>query len=337
MTPLFRAPVPIFASPLVDREKGTGILMVCTFGDATDVQWWREQSLPLRQIVGRGRPPRARDVRHATPSRACDPRAANAAYARARGQDGQGGAEDDRRAAARRPRALSAGDGRARARGRAAARSSTPSSSTRRATGRSSSSPRGSGSCASWTRRRLLVAAGRPHRLAPRLHAPPLPELDGEPAARLVHLPAALLRRALPGLVSRWTRRGATEFDRPILADAKSPARRSRRGRPSRLRRRRSATSPAASAPRRGRLRHLVHELSEPADRRRAGRRRRSATGGSSRWTCGRRATRSSAPGRSTRSSRRCCTRTRSPGGTWRSRAGCSIPTARRCRRARAT
>lgn len=53
ITPLFRVPVPIFPSPLVDREKGTGILMVCTFGDATDVQWWREEGLPLRQIVGR--------------------------------------------------------------------------------------------------------------------------------------------------------------------------------------------------------------------------------------------------------------------------------------------
>jgi valyl-tRNA synthetase len=37
----------------VDREKGTGILMVCTFGDATDVQWWREQELALRQVIGR--------------------------------------------------------------------------------------------------------------------------------------------------------------------------------------------------------------------------------------------------------------------------------------------
>jgi valyl-tRNA synthetase len=53
VTPLFRVPVPIFPSELVDREKGTGILMVCTFGDATDVQWWREQGLPLRQVVGR--------------------------------------------------------------------------------------------------------------------------------------------------------------------------------------------------------------------------------------------------------------------------------------------
>src|SRR5438093_9495327 len=53
LTPLFRVPVPVFPSELADPEKGTGILMVCTFGDATDVQWWREQKLPLRQIVGR--------------------------------------------------------------------------------------------------------------------------------------------------------------------------------------------------------------------------------------------------------------------------------------------
>jgi valyl-tRNA synthetase len=53
VTPLFRVPVPIFPSELVDREKGTGILMVCTFGDATDVQWWREQKLALRQVIGR--------------------------------------------------------------------------------------------------------------------------------------------------------------------------------------------------------------------------------------------------------------------------------------------
>jgi valyl-tRNA synthetase len=53
VTPLFRVPVPVFASELVDREKGTGILMVCTFGDATDVQWWREQGLALRQVIGK--------------------------------------------------------------------------------------------------------------------------------------------------------------------------------------------------------------------------------------------------------------------------------------------
>jgi len=53
ITPLFFAPVRIFPSELADPTKGTGILMVCTFGDQTDVHWWREQKLPLRQILGR--------------------------------------------------------------------------------------------------------------------------------------------------------------------------------------------------------------------------------------------------------------------------------------------
>jgi len=52
ITPLFRVPVPIFPSELADPEKGTGILMVCTFGDQTDVNWWKEQHLTLRQIIG---------------------------------------------------------------------------------------------------------------------------------------------------------------------------------------------------------------------------------------------------------------------------------------------
>ncbi len=53
VTPGFFAKVPIFPSNEADPEKGTGILMVCTFGDQTDVAWWREQGLELRQIIGR--------------------------------------------------------------------------------------------------------------------------------------------------------------------------------------------------------------------------------------------------------------------------------------------
>ncbi|MGV8124943.1 MAG: valine--tRNA ligase [Candidatus Xenobiia bacterium LiM19] len=53
VTPLFRVPVPILADEHADPEKGTGILMVCTFGDSADVEWWRNYSLPLRQIIGR--------------------------------------------------------------------------------------------------------------------------------------------------------------------------------------------------------------------------------------------------------------------------------------------
>jgi valyl-tRNA synthetase len=79
VTPVFKAPVPVFPSPFVDREKGTGILMVCTFGDATDVLWWREQSLPLRQILGRdGRLMPIEFGSAGFPS--LDPAAANAAY-----------------------------------------------------------------------------------------------------------------------------------------------------------------------------------------------------------------------------------------------------------------
>jgi valyl-tRNA synthetase len=79
VTPLFRAPVPIFASELADPEKGTGILMVCTFGDATDVLWWREKDLALRQILGRDG--RLLPVRFGEPSfESLDPEAANRYY-----------------------------------------------------------------------------------------------------------------------------------------------------------------------------------------------------------------------------------------------------------------
>ena len=52
-TPLFGVRVPIAAHPLADPEKGTGIAMICTFGDTTDVVWWRELGLPTRTVVGR--------------------------------------------------------------------------------------------------------------------------------------------------------------------------------------------------------------------------------------------------------------------------------------------
>ena len=51
ITPLFGARVPVRAHPLADPEKGSGIAMICTFGDTTDVTWWRELKLPVRAIV----------------------------------------------------------------------------------------------------------------------------------------------------------------------------------------------------------------------------------------------------------------------------------------------
>ena len=61
-TPLFGVEVPVVAHQLADPDKGTGIAMICTFGDTTDVTWWREFDLPTRTVIGRdgrfqGEPP----------------------------------------------------------------------------------------------------------------------------------------------------------------------------------------------------------------------------------------------------------------------------------------
>ncbi len=53
ITPLFKAKVPIMPAEHADPEKGTGILMVCTFGDTNDVQFWKGQDLPLKQVITR--------------------------------------------------------------------------------------------------------------------------------------------------------------------------------------------------------------------------------------------------------------------------------------------
>jgi valyl-tRNA synthetase len=52
-TPLFGIPVPVLAHRLADPGKGKGVAMICTFGDLTDVIWWRELRLPVRSVVTR--------------------------------------------------------------------------------------------------------------------------------------------------------------------------------------------------------------------------------------------------------------------------------------------
>jgi valyl-tRNA synthetase len=51
-SPLFDVEVPVVAHHLAQPDKGSGIAMVCTFGDTNDVVWWRELQLPNRAVIG---------------------------------------------------------------------------------------------------------------------------------------------------------------------------------------------------------------------------------------------------------------------------------------------
>lgn len=51
--PIFGQIVRIRTDPAVDPAFGTGIVMVCTFGDRTDIEWWRRHKLPLRMCIGK--------------------------------------------------------------------------------------------------------------------------------------------------------------------------------------------------------------------------------------------------------------------------------------------
>ncbi|WP_339045250.1 valine--tRNA ligase [Candidatus Mesenet endosymbiont of Agriotes lineatus] len=53
ITPLFQNKVPILADDKVKIEKGTGLVMCCTFGDETDVYWWRKHNLPTKTIISK--------------------------------------------------------------------------------------------------------------------------------------------------------------------------------------------------------------------------------------------------------------------------------------------
>lgn len=52
-TPLFNVKVPLLADDMVDPEKGTGLVMCCTFGDQTDIAWWRKHKLPTNIIISK--------------------------------------------------------------------------------------------------------------------------------------------------------------------------------------------------------------------------------------------------------------------------------------------
>ena len=52
-SPVFGVEIPVLAHPAAEKDKGAGIAMCCTFGDLTDVQWWRELRLPTRVVLQR--------------------------------------------------------------------------------------------------------------------------------------------------------------------------------------------------------------------------------------------------------------------------------------------
>lgn len=52
ITPIFNKQVPILADDLVDPAKGTGLVMCCTFGDQTDITWFKKHKLSFVQAIG---------------------------------------------------------------------------------------------------------------------------------------------------------------------------------------------------------------------------------------------------------------------------------------------
>ncbi|MFY9263505.1 MAG: valine--tRNA ligase [Actinomycetaceae bacterium] len=52
-SPVFGVELPVLAHTAAEIDKGAGIAMCCTFGDLTDVQWWRELQLPMRSVLGK--------------------------------------------------------------------------------------------------------------------------------------------------------------------------------------------------------------------------------------------------------------------------------------------
>ncbi|HJM68515.1 MAG TPA: valine--tRNA ligase, partial [Candidatus Babeliales bacterium] len=52
IVPLFGNSVPILADELVQPDKGTGLVMCCTFGDKNDVEWYKTHKLDHKQSIG---------------------------------------------------------------------------------------------------------------------------------------------------------------------------------------------------------------------------------------------------------------------------------------------
>ncbi len=49
--PIFEHPVKVYEDESVDPAFGTGVVMICTFGDRQDVRWWKLHNLPLIESI----------------------------------------------------------------------------------------------------------------------------------------------------------------------------------------------------------------------------------------------------------------------------------------------
>ena len=235
-SPLFGVEIPVLAHPAAEPDKGAGIAMCCTFGDLTDVMWWRELQLPTRSVIGRdGRilPDDARLAGGTGP--------AAAAYAELAGKT---------TFSAREPivaQLRESGD----LDGEPTADRSGWPTSTRRATSRSRSSPAGSGTsataAATRTCKAALVARGHEITWVPAYMQQRLRELGQRAQRRLADQPPAVLRRAVPGLVpARRERRN--RLRRTALRRRRQPCRSTRQPDSRRVTPRTSAARPAASS-----------------------------------------------------------------------------------------
>ena len=204
ITPLFSTTVPVVAHDLADPAKGSGIAMVCTFGDTTDVVWWRELGLPTRTIVGRDG--RLEPVPWGDPGwESLYPDRASANYDELVGRTVRGAqarvAEllGEAGALVGEPRDHHTPGEVLRA-GRPTARDRVLPPMVRAHLG--SAGP--------------LVGARRAAPVAPSPHGPALPVVGGGPEQRLEHQPSALLRGADPV----WypvDGGGAVDYDRPLV------------------------------------------------------------------------------------------------------------------------
>ena len=321
-TPAYGVEVPVLAHPLAEPDKGTGVAMICTFGDTTDVTWWRELDLPARAVIGKdGRfaVERTAVAHHRRGPGALRP---HRRQGRRRRPQRHGRAAGRDRRAARRP-AADHPSGQVLREGRPAARDrhQPPVVHPQRR-----------------PRRRPATDARRARRrgrLAARVHAAPLRQLGRGPQRRLAGLPAALLGRPVPHLVPA-RRRGPPRLRRSDRPVGGRPADRPVVARPARLHRR-----PAGQAQRvRRRPRHhghVGHLVAHADDRLRLG--------GGPRPLRPHLSDGPAAAGPRhhphlavlDRSSAATTSATRSRGATPPCRGGSSTPTARRCRSRRAT